>query len=85
MKELEASQSALQSQVAVLEKAGSESKPEAETESTAMEASTPAEDAAPTPVAAAPEPVVAEVPEPIEADEKSAVAGMLNVRVSRIS
>ena len=40
-------------EVAALEKAGTESKPE-EAESTAMEASTPAEDAAPAPVAAVP-------------------------------
>ena len=68
MKELEASQSALQSQVAALEKAGGE-KP-AEVEATAMESSTPADEAA---SAAAPEEPKAA--EPSENVEKPAVAG----------
>merc|ERR1719370_204174 len=67
LKELETSQSALQSQVAALEKVGTE-KP-AEVESTAMEASTPADEAAP--VATSEEPKAAE---PSENVEKPAVA-----------
>ena len=68
--------------MSALEKAGSESKPEAE--SVAMEASTPAEDAAPA-VVAAPEAVEPKAPEPIEAEEKpAAAAGLLNIDDSKL-
>merc|ERR1712212_1415694 len=64
LKELEASQSALQSQVAALEKVGAE-KP-AEVESTAMEASTPADEAVPAAAAAPEEPKAVEPSENVE-------------------
>ena len=49
-----------------------------------MEASTPAEDAAPA-VVAAPEAVEPKAPEPIEAEEKpAAAAGLLNIDDSKL-
>ena len=71
LEQLETNQGSLQTKISELEsKSGPESQPEAE--STAMEASTPAEDAAPTPVVAAPEAAEPKATEPVPAEEKPA-------------